>query len=232
MNTCTHKVYHRGFACALAPYAMIISGLLFWHGRALGEEVKERTDTTRLDVERLPPEAIRVDRSMYAHGWALEGAVGGRGFVTGLSTLSDPGVFTQINLLYEVFDWLLFKMGGEFSLQTTNSPAPPSKTVFGLVGAVIGLRLQLNLSARSALWLGPELGALIAVGDVLSAYDVDKADRVGPMVGGELGFDWHLFDRHHAIGIAAGSRLYPSLNLPDGEKTVGLHVLAYLRHVF
>ena len=38
----------------------------------------EGADTTRLDVERLPAEAITITRELYAHGFFVEGSLGAR----------------------------------------------------------------------------------------------------------------------------------------------------------
>ena len=51
-------------------------------------ETTEEPDATRLDAERLPPEAIHITRALYAHGFYLEGSVGARGFIGGIGRVS------------------------------------------------------------------------------------------------------------------------------------------------
>ena len=199
---------------------------------ALAQPTEEGPDPTRLDVERLPPEAIEVSRELYAHGFFLETQVGGRGFVGGLGRYSHPGLWASIGLGYEIFGWLWVRVALEGSIHGTNAPAPPSPTVFELLGITAEGRVQLAFSARFAIWLGLEAGLLTAAqSEVLLAYGFQDAESLGPMFGGSLGIDWHMLNRHHSIGILGGARLYPSLTIFD-EQAIGLHAAAYLRYVF
>ncbi|HEX6240722.1 MAG TPA: hypothetical protein VFZ61_07510, partial [Polyangiales bacterium] len=45
-----------------------------------GEVFVESPDPTRLDVARLPPEAIQITRDLYAHGFFVEAQLGAQGF--------------------------------------------------------------------------------------------------------------------------------------------------------
>lgn len=192
----------------------------------------EEPDATRLDVERLPVEAIEVTRDLYAHGFFLEAHVGARGFLSGLGKISRPGLLANFGFGYEVTRWLWLKAGMEASFHPTAAPAPPNATVFELVGATLEVRFQLDLSSRVALWLGAEGGVMISLSDVLVTYGFEDSDNAGLMYGGQLGVDWHMRNRHHSIGLAGGARLYPSLEGPGGELPLGAHGSAYLRYVF
>jgi hypothetical protein len=192
----------------------------------------ETPDETRLDVERLPPEAITVTRDMFAHGLFLEGLVGGRGFAGGLGRISQPGLLARVGLGYEVLDWLSLGTAVELSLHDTDAPPPPAPGSFEFMDVLLEVRLQLPLSARAALWLGGEGGIGWAPGNLLAAYGARDANDVGLLYGGSLGFDWHLLSRHHSIGIMAGARLYPNLNGIGGETTFGIHSAVYLKYVF
>src|SRR5262245_4225488 len=56
-----------------------------------GEVRTEQVDSTRLDVSRLPPEAIEVTRDLYAHGFFAEAQLGAQGFLGDLGDVSKPG---------------------------------------------------------------------------------------------------------------------------------------------
>jgi hypothetical protein len=199
--------------------------------RAQGAET-EAPDATRLDVERLPPEAIDITRDMFSRGLFLQGTLGGRGFAAGLGRISRPGAFARVGLGYEFFTWLAVAAAFELSLHDTDAPAPPAPSTFELCDAVAELRLQLPLSARAALWLGGEAGVDWVPGNLLEAYGLSHADELGVMYGGSLGFDWHVLSRHHSLGLLAGARLYPNLAGLRDEQTIGIHSAAYLKYVF
>jgi hypothetical protein len=194
---------------------------------------EEAPDPTRLDVERLPPEAIEVTRDVYSHGFYLEGWLGGRGFIGGIGTVSDPGPLATVGAGYELFRWLWIGANFEGSIHGTDGPSPPSPTVFEMLGLYGTLRLQLDFSARTALWLGGEFGARLILSDVLNAYGFKDADSLGLMAGGSLGFDWHFINQHTSLGLLGGARIYPGLvALRDDSPTLGVHGALYLRYVF
>ena len=56
-----------------------------------GEVRTEEVDSTRLDVSRLPPEAIEVTRDLYARGFFVEAMLGATGFLGDLGDVSKPG---------------------------------------------------------------------------------------------------------------------------------------------
>jgi hypothetical protein len=201
-------------------------------GAGAQERVEEQPDPTRLDVERLPPEAIEITRDLYSHGVFLETHIGARGFVGGVGRLSAPGPYLSVGFGYEVTRWLWIKGTMEASLHRTDAPAPPAPTVFELFGFLGEVRFQADFSARVAGWLGGEVGMVLTTTDVLSTYGLQSAARVGLVYGGQLGLDWHMRNRHHSLGLAGGARMYPSLDGPDGELAVGVHGTAYLRYVF
>jgi hypothetical protein len=195
------------------------------------EVVSEEIDVTRLDVERLPPEAIEITRDLYSHGLFVEGFIGGRGFVGGIGNISVPGPYASIGFGLELFNFLYIKVAFEGSIHETDAPPPPSPTVFELLGALVELKLQLNVTSRVGLWLQGEFGGVLAFGDVLPTYGVQGADEVGMMYGGSAGFDWHLYNRHYSVGFMGGARLFPSLETFDGGLSLGIHGALYLRYV-
>jgi hypothetical protein len=191
----------------------------------------EQLDPTRLDVERLPPEAVALRRDMFARGLFMQTHLGGRGFVGGAGRVSLPGVLAHVGIGYELSDWLALGGALEMSLHETSAPAPPSADNFELLDLLAELRLQLPLSARAAPWLGVEAGLDLTAGQALAAYGITRADSLGVCYGGTLGFDWHLLSRHYSLGLLAGARLYPNLDRP-GDRAIGIHSAAYLRYVF
>ncbi len=200
-------------------------------GLAPGRQTED-PDPTRLDVERLPPEAIAPGRDLYRHGFFLELHAGARGFSGGVGRLSRPGPHLRFTFGYELLRWLWVAASVEGSMHRTDAPAPPSATVFEVVGFFAEVRAQIDLTARAALWLGGEVGVGLALSDVLRTYGLGQADDAGLAYGGQLGFDWHLRNPHASIGLVSGARVYDGLQGFDGEVAVGIHGDLYLRYVF
>ncbi|MBX3247968.1 MAG: hypothetical protein KF901_12380 [Myxococcales bacterium] len=198
---------------------------------AVAQEVEE-PDPTRLDVERLPPEAIEITRDLYKHGWYVDAHLGARGFIGGVGRFSRPGPVLRLGVGYEIARWLYLGAAAEGSIHMTNAPSPPGPTAFEVLDFLLDLRIQANLSARAALWLGGEFGIGLATADVLRTYGFQDAARVGLVYGGQLGFDWHMRNRHHSWGLTAGARIHDGLKGIDGELAIAVHGTMYLRYVF
>ncbi len=196
----------------------------------------EGPDPTRLDVERLPPEAVEVSRDLYAHGLFVETELGGVGFLGSPARLLSPGPSLAFGIGYEVFSWLLVRLALEGSLHRTALPPPPSPTVVDLLGASAEVRLQWNLSSRAALWIGGEGGFSTTSTEVLAVYGARQGKGLGWLYGGRLGFDWHMLHRHVSLGVFAGARLQPGLEIValggGAMPPLGLRAGTYLRHVF
>lgn len=221
-----------------AIVAAMLLGLAAWDpavARATPPEVApeaEGVDTTRLDVERLPPEAIPITRSLYAHGFFAEVHVGGVGWIGGVGRLAGPGLGMQLAFGYEIVEWLWALVGAEGSIHETNAPPPPAPSTFEVLGGFAELRIQINVGSQFALWLGGQFGLGLATGDILSTYGLNDAGSLAPNFGGRLGIDWHFWHRHYSLGVSGGSRLYPGLKGFDGELAVGISADVYLRYVF
>jgi len=198
-----------------------------------GEEaVEEDIDATRLDVERLPPEAIDITREMYAHGLFFEGHIGGRYLLGGAGRLSLPGPLFSMMVGYEIFPLLHVLLGVEGSIHATNAPAPPTNGTFQVLGGLAEVRLNINMGARFALWLGGALGVSVATSDILRTYGVRQSGDISLNYGGRLGLDWHFPHRHYSMGLAGGARLFPQLKGYDGETAIAIDTELYLRYVF
>lgn len=225
-----------------ALFALALASLLGAAPDALaqaGEEddaqavATEEPDATRLDVERLPPEAIRVTRALYAHGFFLEARLGAIGFVNGVGDYASPGPWASVAFGYEILEWLHVMIAGEGSLHDTNAPPPPARTAFEIMGGTASVRLQANVTDAFAMWLAPQFSVLVATSGILGLYGFQSASSVGIAYGGEAGLDWHFRARHHSIGLLGGVRHFPSLEAAGGSApTLGIHGSAYLRYVF
>ena len=195
-------------------------------------ESTEEPDRTRLDVERLPPEAIHVTRDLYAHGMTIEAMAGARGFFGGIGRISDPGVLLGVHASYEIFDWLWVGAVFDASIHQTDAPPPPGRAVFELVGAMGEVKLQWSPTAELGLWLAGQVGFIVATTPAPEIYGIQGSGTVGVAYGGEVGVDAHFHSRHTSIGLLVGTRLAPNLNGPTGEMAIGLYGGPYLRYVF
>lgn len=197
------------------------------------EPSPETPDVTRLDVERLPPEAITIHRGLYAHGFFVEAKFGARVFINGAGDVAEPGPKLTLDFGYELFDWLHLLAGFEGSLHRTRAPAPPSPRVFEVVGSTVAGRLQGNISPEFAVWLSGQFGLLLVTTDVLGLYGYQDAAAVGITYGGEAGVDFHLRARHHSLGVSGGFRHVPSFQpATGGAAAFDVHGQGYLRYVF
>ena len=195
-----------------------------------GEVFVEEVDSTRLDVARLPPEAIQVTRELYAHGFFVEAQLGATGFLGDLGKVSKPGPRLAVTFGYELADWFSLILQADASFMDTKNRPPPSHTVYEMLGATGGARFSVPFNARAALWLDGLIGMVWTGGDVLHALGF--RDTVVPSLayGGELGFDWHVLARHHSFGLLAGGRMLPGL--VRNSYSLALYGSVYLRYVF
>jgi hypothetical protein len=195
-----------------------------------GEVFVEPADPTRLDVARLPPEAIQITRDLYAHGFFVEAQLGAQGFVGDLGDVSDAGPRLSIGLGYELTQWLSLLIVGDAAFHNTKNRPPPSHTMYEMVGASGGARFSIPFNARAALWLDGLFGIVWTGGDVLHALGFPKSTGIGIAYGGELGFDWHVLARHHSFGLLAGAKALP--DLARSSYSLAIYGSAYLRYVF
>jgi hypothetical protein len=193
---------------------------------------EEAPDATRLDVERLPAEALQPTRDMFAVGFHLRAELGGQGFAGGVGRISSIGPVAHLAAGYEFRPWFLLAAEFGLAMHPTDAAAPPTATAFQLYTGLIQARLQLPVSTRVALWLSADGGAGFASGDFLQAWGYRSAGKIGVVYGAALGFDWHFMNPHHSIGLRAGAHLYPNLDAPSGEQSVAIESAAYLKYVF
>lgn len=208
-------------------------GLSLRPSSARAQEVfEEEPDATRLDVERLPPEAIELSRDMYERGFFFESHLGVMAFLGGAGRYSTPGFYFEVGLGYEFAPWLAFLVSAEASIHQTDAPSPPDTTVFEVVSFLGSARFNFEINARHLMYLQADVGIDIVTSDVLLAYGLDDSDNVGLVAGGQLGWDFHLKNPHGSIGLSSGARIYPNLKGPTGEMPIGLVGSGYLKYVF
>jgi hypothetical protein len=221
-----HYRQMNGFLAALAAFTFVLAG------STVARADEEAPDATRLDVERLPAEAIAISRDMYSVGWHVRAELGGQGLLGGAGRLTQPGPLARVGLGYELTPW--FAVAGLVGLgfHPTDAPAPPSATALQFYTLLAQAKLQLAVGTRAALWLAGEAGLGWASGDFLQAFGFRKAGDLGAAYGGRVGFDWHLHNAHHSLGLSVGAHLLPNLNGLDGEQALALDSAAYLKYVF
>ncbi len=190
----------------------------------------ERVDSTRLDVERLPPEALPARRDLFSRGWFVEGQLGGGTFAGDLRAAARGGPRLAIALGYELARWFALLIELEGSQHQTRNRPPPSHISFELVLASVGARFSLPIRQRHALFATALVGVAFSTRDALRGLDFEDAHKPNVAYGGELGYDLHLPSRHHSLGVLTGARQLPGLQR-DGL-SLGIHAAAYLRYVF
>lgn len=216
--------------------AVIMLLCLSWVASARAQDVApggpgpEAADSTRLDVDRLPPEALQPSRALYDRGLFLEAQLGGSTFAGDARAVSHAGPRFAIALGYELTRWFAVLIELEGSMHQTNNRPPPSHTSFELLMGTAGARFSLPIKVRHALFATALVGVAFSSRDVLRGLGFLESYHPGIAYGGELGYDFHLPARHHSLGVLAGARQLPQV-ARDGF-TLAIHASGYLRYVF
>src|SRR5687768_5776253 len=92
----------------------------------VGEVHTEEVDSTRLDVARLPPEAIEVTRDLYARGFFVQAQLGAQGFLGDLGKVSKPGPRLAFDFGYEFASWVAVLIQGEVAFHDTKNREQPA----------------------------------------------------------------------------------------------------------
>lgn len=217
----------------LTVRALFVMCSLLGASRARAHEpTPEPLDKTRLDVERLPAEAIEPNRALYHQGLHVRAELGGQGFVGGIGRLSAPGPVAHLALGYELTEWFLLALDFGLGMHPSSAPPPPAATSFQTYTGLLQARFGIPLSARALIWLSADGGVGKVSGDFLQAWGFERAGRIGLVYGGALGFDWHFLNPHHSIGLKAAGHLYPNLVASNGETSTAVEATAYLKYVF
>lgn len=219
--------------CAISRSVVIVIGLLLMAQRVHAREpTPEPLDTTRLDVERLPAEAIKPDRALYHQGLHVRAELGGQGFVGGVGRIASAGPVAHLAVGYDLTQWFLLALDFGLGMHGSAAPPPPAASTFQTYTALAQARIGLPIGARALIWLSADGGVGKVSGDFLQAWGFDRAGKLGLVYGGALGFDWHFLNPHHSIGLKAGGHVYPNLVASNGETSTAVEATAYLKYVF
>lgn len=218
------------FTCMLLLWLACAAGAHAQADVVPGGPGAEAVDSTRLDVDRLPPEALKPARALYSRGLFLEAQLGGVTFAGDARAVSRAGPRFAIALGYELARWFALLVELEGSLHQTKNPPPPSQTSFELLMGTLGARLSLPIDSQHALFVSALFGVAFTTRDVLRGLNFLDSINPGVAYGGELGYDYHLPARHHSLGLLAGARQLPSV-AREGF-TLAIHASGYLRYVF
>ena len=217
----------------LTVRALLVACCALSASRALAHApTPEPIDKTRLDVERLPAEAITADRALYHRGLHVRAELGGQGFVGGIGRLASPGPVAHVALGYDFTEWFLLALDFGLGMHPSSAPPPPAASSFQTYTGLVQARFGVPLSARALIWLSADGGVGKMSGDFLQAWGVERAGKLGFVYGGALGFDWHFLNPHHSIGLKAAAHLYPNLVASNGETSTAVEATAYLKYVF
>jgi hypothetical protein len=142
-------------------------------------------------------------------GVVLESTAGVLGFAGQLRHVSPPGFWLHTQLGYEITNWLMVFGEGELGYTDTSVSEPPNySTAFPIWGFGGGLRGTIHPTERFAFFVQGEGGALTAhvPHGTLAVLGFKNAESLGAQVGGRLGLEWYMADRHLALVAQGGGR--------------------------
>lgn len=170
------------------------------------------------DFDEAPPPPPRKK------GVVLDSRIGVVGFTGDIAKLVTPAPWANVQLGYEIFNWLMVFGQGELAFTTTGGDGKTRTRAFPIFGFGGGLRLTVHATPRVALFLQPGIGAIFAdVPDrALAIYGYSKLESLGLSLNGRLGFEWYAVNRHFALGISGGPRFAPSLAKTSATATAGI----------
>jgi hypothetical protein len=172
------------------------------------------------------PSAAALERSDFAEGLSVEGAVGGVGFLTVANDVAAPGPLFGMNLGYDLLSWASVRAGFEGSLHETDAAPPPPRTTFEVYYPSVGARFLVPLSLRFSILFEGDGGVAFFEPDILQTYGFSSAGDLQPFFAAHTGLDIHSWGRRLAWGLRAGYRHLTSVG--DGA----LSASVYLRHTF
>jgi len=162
------------------------------------------TDTT---LPTAPPEAPppRPRRK----GLVLESTAGAMGFAGQLRHVAPPGFWMHTQVGWEISDWLMGFGEAELGFTDTSVSQDPSHSkAFPIWGFGGGLRVTIHPTARFAFFVQGEGGALTAFvpHGTLTILGYRNAESLQGQVGGRVGVEWYMVDRHLALVAQGGLR--------------------------
>jgi hypothetical protein len=142
-------------------------------------------------------------------GLVLESSVGVLGFAGQFAHVAPPAYWMQLQLGYEVTDWLMFFGEGELAFTGTNEQQDASQVFqFPIWGFGAGARATIHASPRVAIFVQAQLDALTAdvPHDALTILGFRNAESLNPSIGARAGIEWYQVDRHVALCVEGGAR--------------------------
>jgi len=142
-------------------------------------------------------------------GLVLETRLGGLAFLGKFNTVAPPAPWMETQLGWEFFRWLMLYGYGELAFTGTSNEAGPATAIFfPIYGFGGGLRFTVHVSPRVALFLQGNAGAMSAIvpRNSLAFIGFGNAENLGFGVGGRLGVEWYMIDRHLAFTLGVGLR--------------------------
>jgi hypothetical protein len=161
-------------------------------------------DTT---LPTAPPEA--PPPRPHKKGIVLESTAGMLGFGGKFRHVAPPGYWMQMQLGYEIFNWLMVFADGELAFTTTDVSQDASHSIaFPMYGFGAGLRATIHVTDRFAFFVQGQGGALTAYvpHDALTILGYRDAEGLSGQIGGRVGVEWYQIDRHIALTAQGGLR--------------------------
>jgi hypothetical protein len=200
-----------------------MAGVLSLAASAVAQDAPPLPPDTPLTIAPTPPQGKtgEVDTTLPApppeappprprkKGIVLESTVGAMGFTGQLRHVSPPGFWLHTQLGYELLEWLMVLGEGELGFTDTSVSQDPSHAkAFPIFGFGGGLRLTIHPTPRFAFFVQGQAGALEAYvpHGTLAILGYPKAESFGAQVGGRLGVEWYMIDRHLALVAQGGVR--------------------------
>ena len=142
-------------------------------------------------------------------GVVLEQTLGALGFGGQFRHVAPPGLWMHMQLGWELLKWLMVFGSGELAFTSSDVTQDASHSMaFPIYGFGGGLRATLHVTDRFAFFVQGEGGALTAYvpHDSLTILGYRDAEGLNGQIGGRLGLEWYMIDRHLALTAQAGLR--------------------------
>jgi hypothetical protein len=142
-------------------------------------------------------------------GVVVESRLGALAFLGRFRQVAPTAPWFQVDAGYELFRWLLLFGEGELAITDTSVAQDASKArAFPIFGIGAGARLTVHVTERVALYGQGSLGAMKAdvAKNAFGLLGYKDAESLGVYLGGRLGVEWYMIDRHMALGFGGGIR--------------------------
>ncbi len=142
-------------------------------------------------------------------GVVLESTIGSLAFAGQFRHVAPPSFWLHAQLGYEIWRWLMVFGESELAMTDTSEAQDAAHQVtlplFAFGG---GLRGTVHLTERVALFLQGDVGTMEAIVSrgTLANLGYAGAEGFNPYLGGRLGAEWYMVDRHLAVTAQLGGR--------------------------